>query len=113
MGLLAFLLGWGAMQPVYANSENFIVIDVRTPTEYAESHIKNSVNIDFLAADFSKNIAKLDKEKTYKVYCRSGNRSGQAEKLMRTLGFKNVENLGSLGQAAKRLNRECDGVKTC
>ncbi|MBL7555236.1 MAG: rhodanese-like domain-containing protein [Bdellovibrionaceae bacterium] len=49
----------------------------------------------------------------YKVYCRSGNRSGQAMQLMKSLGFKDVENLGSLMQASQRLSRKCEGRNSC
>lgn len=105
MGLLAFLFGAGMVPPVYANSENFVVIDVRTAEEFAQSHVENALNLDVFDSGFQTEIAKLDKSKTYKVYCRSGNRSGQAERLMKSLGFQDVENLGSLSQAAKRLNR--------
>lgn len=86
---------------------SIIVIDVRTPEEFSETHVENSLNIDFLKNDFTANISKLEKNKTYKLYCRSGNRSGQAEQLMRTLGFKDVENIGSVSEAAKTLNRRC------
>lgn len=112
MGMLATLLGLMTSPAVFADSTNMIVIDVRTPAEYQESHVKESINIDFLSSDFKTKVEKLDKNKTYKVYCRSGNRSGQAERQMKALGFKDVENIGSVSQAARRLNRACDG-RTC
>ena len=80
-----------------------IVIDVRTPQEFAEGHTKSAINIDFRDAKFKEEIVKLDKNETYKLYCRSGNRSGQALKLMTELGFKNMQNLGSLYDARKAL----------
>lgn len=109
MGLLATL--FGQKKPVSINADNIIVIDVRTEEEYQESHVKDSENIDILNPDFKTKISKLDKDKTYKVYCRSGNRSGQAEQLMKSLGFKDVENIGSLNQASRKLNRECTSKK--
>ncbi len=86
---------------------NLIILDVRTPDEYNQSHLKNAVLIDFYSADFSKKIAELDKNKIYKLYCRSGNRSGQATEYMKLMGFQKVENVGSLEQASNALNIEC------
>lgn len=108
-GLFTFILGFGAALPVYANSDDFVILDVRTDEEFNDSHVKGSINIDILDASFHKEISKLDKSKVYKVYCRSGNRSGQAAQIMKSAGFKDVENLGSLNQAAKRLNKPCEG----
>ncbi len=69
---------------------NFVVLDVRTPQEYRSGHIAGAINIDFYAPDFPKRLDKLDKNKTYVVYCRSGHRSGQAVSLMRQLGFTHI-----------------------
>jgi len=73
--------------------EERIVIDVRTPEEYATGHMPNSKNINFYSANFMQEINTLDKDKKYSVYCRSGNRSGQALALMESLGFENVIDL--------------------
>jgi rhodanese-related sulfurtransferase len=70
-----------------------IILDVRTPEEYAEGHLKNSVLIDYYRDDFKQQLAKLDKNKTVFVYCRSGKRSGAATELLTELGFKNVYDL--------------------
>jgi rhodanese-related sulfurtransferase len=67
-----------------------VVLDVRTPEEFAEGHLANAINIDFQSGNFEEEISKLDKSKTYAVYCRSGNRSGQAVKDMSDLGFTNI-----------------------
>lgn len=64
-----------------------IVLDVRTPTEYAGGHLPGAQNIDIEAADFATKIAALDKFATYAVYCRSGNRSGTALEQMTAAGF--------------------------
>jgi rhodanese-related sulfurtransferase len=66
---------------------------VRTPGEFNEGHIEGAQLIDFQSGNFENEIAALDKSKTYAVYCRSGNRSGQAVKVMREAGFKNLYNL--------------------
>ncbi len=74
-------------------NENTVIIDVRTPQEYDEGYLNNAINIDFNSTNFKQEISKLDKEKEYLIYCRSGNRSGQALNIMKSMGFKNVTNL--------------------
>lgn len=70
-----------------------IVLDVRTPAEYAGGHLPQAQNIDIEAADFATRVAALDKSATYAVYCRSGNRSGVALEQMAGLGFTHVYDL--------------------
>ncbi|MFN3315435.1 MAG: rhodanese-like domain-containing protein, partial [Raineya sp.] len=70
-----------------------IIIDVRTPMEYNEGHIKNSKLIDISNRDFEEQIEKLDKSKAYYVYCRSGGRSSNASQIMVEKGFTKVYNL--------------------
>ena len=69
------------------------LVDVRTPGEFMSGHITGATNIDFESGTFEADIQKLDKSKIYAVYCRSGNRSGQATALMVKDGFKAVFNL--------------------
>ena len=70
-----------------------ITVDVRTPGEFMTGHIQGAQNIDFESGNFEDEIAALDKNATYAVYCRSGNRSGQAVAIMHDAGFHNVYNL--------------------
>ena len=70
------------------------VLDVRTPQEYAEGHVDRAILIDFYEPDFPDRIAELDRGATYVVYCRSGNRSGQAVALMAEQGFTAVNDVG-------------------
>ncbi len=70
------------------------VIDVRTPAEYAEGHLDGAENIDVMSPDFADHVDGLDRDATYYVYCRSGNRSGQARQRMQAMGFKAVHNIG-------------------
>ena len=69
------------------------LLDVRTPEEYSEGHIANSMNIDIKNPSFEENLSMLDKSKTYAVYCASGVRSGKASDLMREKGFSSVYTL--------------------
>jgi phage shock protein E len=77
---------------------NAVVLDVRTKEEYQKGHIAGSTLIDFNSPDFEKQIAKLDKNKTYLVHCAAGGRSAKACKKMETLNFSKLYNLeGGLG----------------
>jgi len=69
------------------------VLDVRTPDEYADGHLAGATLIDIYEPDFATRIAGLDRTKTYVVYCRSGNRSGQAVALMAGQGFSAVNDV--------------------
>jgi len=62
------------------------VIDVRTKPEFDNGHIKNAVNID-IYGNFEVEVSKLDREKTYLVYCRTGSRSRMVLSIMESLGF--------------------------
>ena len=75
------------------NGGKGIVLDVRTPKEYAEGHLKGSVNINYFDKDFKGQVAKLDKSKPVYVYCHSGGRSSKAMTIMQGEGFKTVYNL--------------------
>lgn len=111
---ITFLGLYSPMTTVAAATGTAItVLDVRTPQEYSESHIKDSRNIDFLAPSFNNEISKLDKTKSYKIYCRSGNRSAKAIEIMKAQGFKNFENLGSLHEASTKLKASCEGQGPC
>ena len=73
-----------------ASNPKFVILDVRTPSEYGEGHIQNAINIDFYAPTFREDISKLNRNNTYLVYCRTGNRSKQAIDVMKELIFKDV-----------------------
>ena len=70
-----------------------IILDVRTPAEFAESAIKGAINIDVNASNFKEKVSTLDKEKSYLIYCRSGMRSVKACNLMAENGFNKMFNL--------------------
>ncbi len=74
-------------------SPDFVIIDVRTPEEFASGYLENAVNIDYNSAAFSDEIKTLDKNRTYLIYCRSGARSSQALGLMAVLQFAEVYNI--------------------
>lgn len=74
-------------------NDKVVVLDVRTPGEYAGGHIEGAMLIDYNSPDFDKKISELDKDTEYVVYCHSGNRSGKAVKKMKDAGFTNTHNM--------------------
>ena len=74
---------------------DFVILDVRTPQEFGAGHIAGAVNLDFYSPTFRANLGKLDKNKTYLLYCRTGNRSRQALTIMQELKFKIIYHLAS------------------
>ena len=97
-----FLTGCGSAAATNLGAADFqkkvsesgvVVLDVRTAGEFMSGHIANAINIDVEGMTFDGDIAKLDKTKTYAVYCHSGRRSGIAVGKMKSAGFKNLFNL--------------------
>jgi rhodanese-related sulfurtransferase len=84
-----------ATELIQSNQGNtsFVIVDVRTPAEFAEGNIVNAQNIDFYSSEFSADIDALAKDNVYLVYCRSGGRSGRAVDMMADLGFVEVYDL--------------------
>lgn len=74
-------------------SPDFVLLDVRTPGEFRAERIDGAVLIDYNSGNFRPEIAKLPRGKTYLVYCRTGNRSAGALRVMREEGFRDVYHL--------------------
>jgi len=72
---------------------NAVILDVRTPAEYATGHLKDAVLIDLNSKDFDQKIKALDKDKTYLVHCAVGMRGEKACKRLDTFDFPKVYNL--------------------
>jgi len=85
----------GAHQLIQKMRENpnFVIIDVRTPDEYANAHLQSAINLDYHAASFEYELGQLDREGTYLLYCLVGIRSRNAQKIMDDLGFAKVYNM--------------------
>lgn len=71
--------------------DDLVILDVRTAEEFDEGHLDGAVMIDFYRDDFADEVAKLDPDVPYVLYCRSGNRSGSAQAIMTDLGFTTVD----------------------
>jgi phage shock protein E len=88
-------------EPTVDVSAYAAVIDVRTPEEWSEGRLEGAVRMGIADADFAAQIATLDPSKDYYIYCRSGNRAGQAIDFMRQNGFTGeLVNGGSVANAA-------------
>ncbi len=90
-----------AAEPTATVGPETVLLDVRTAAEYAEGHLEGAKQLDFNGGEVAAAIPSLDPDAEYLVYCRSGNRSGQAIALMQQAGFTNLTNLGSVEQAAE------------
>ena len=80
---------------IQENTDNpdFIILDVRTPAEYAGGHIENAVNLDYYEDDFEETLDTYDKNKTYLIYCRTANRTASVMIIMQRLEFTKVYNM--------------------
>lgn len=88
-----------------ASDSTAVVLDVRQPQEYAAGHLAGAVALDYLDSDaFANGVKKLDKSRTYYVYCRSGRRSHSAAEQMQKAGLKVVDMRGGI------LEWEADGL---
>lgn len=87
-------------------TSDLILIDVRDIEEFATGHLPNATNIPFNDGTLAAQLPTLDPKVAYGVYCRSGNRSGQAVALMNEAGFTNVVDLGGLEAAVSATGLE-------
>jgi phage shock protein E len=78
---------------IAAAPPGLVVLDVRTPDEFAAGHLAGAVNLDFYGATFGDDLAALDTGAPYVLYCRRGNRSADAREMMRSLGFLEVHEI--------------------
>jgi len=86
--------------------ENSQVIDVRTEQEYKEGHLKNAINIPHVEIKNKINEYVNDKDQKIILYCRSGRRSGIAEKILKEMGYKNALNAGAYAELKKKENEK-------
>ena len=79
-----------AAQVIEDAPDGLVVLDIRTPEEFNEVRIAGATNVDYYATDFANQLDTLDKNDPYVMYCRSGNRTSDAVKTMKELGFTEV-----------------------
>ena len=81
--------------------DDLVLIDVRTPEEFADGHLAGAEMIDIQAGDFADRIAELDPDATTVVYCRTGNRSASAVAIMAEQGFTDLYDAGGFADLAE------------
>jgi phage shock protein E len=81
------------------NLDSALIIDVRTLAEWETGHLADAKHIEWQVIDEKITNLTMDKDATIYVYCRSGNRSGKAKKILDQLGYTNVVNAGGIGDA--------------
>ena len=89
-----------AAEPISISAET-VIIDVRTPGEFASGHLEGAVNIDVQSASFDETVTQLPTDGEYVVYCQSGNRSAAAIDRMEGLGFTELTDAGGVGEASE------------
>ena len=82
---------------------NPILVDVRTDAEWNDGYIETAIHIPLDKILEKIEVAAEDKEQTIYLYCRSGNRSGKAEKALRSIGYINAKNIGGINEASSTL----------
>ena len=96
-----------------AEDDAVVVLDVRTPGEFAAAHLENAENIDVDAESFRADIARLDRDKTYLVHCAAGIPGGRSERsvgIMEELGFEKIYHLDGGINAWKAAGRSVEGT---
>jgi len=76
-----------------AKDTGFVLLDIRTAAEVEAGHISGAETLDYYAATFEDDLAQLNRDGTYLIYCRTGNRTGKAFRIMTDLGFDKVYDL--------------------
>lgn len=84
------LISVDQMKEMLRENPEVLLLDVRTPEEFEQSHLPGARNIDFLSDDFLQVVGDLPKDQPVYLYCRSGNRSAKAASLINNMGFPNT-----------------------
>lgn len=87
---------------LWAEGKSSMIIDVRTQSEWNSGHLKKAVHLPLDAFESGIEDLVKDKDATVYLYCRSGNRSGKALKIMQKLGYTNAANVGGINDARER-----------
>lgn len=82
-------------RPAWWGQKHVVVIDVRTTEEFVNGHVQGATLMSFEDPNFQEQVSKLDKRKTYLLYCASGSRAGKALRYFKSFGLK-AQNLGGL-----------------
>jgi len=88
----------------YAQTENAVMLDVRTPQEYGDGHIPGSRNVPLQTIDKVTSVAE-NKDTALFVYCHSGARSRQATAMLQRMGYRDVRNIGGIAAYQGKVER--------
>lgn len=97
LGLSACSAPAAATKPMTTGT---VVVDVRTPGEYAQGHLEGAINADVESSTFESQVKELPTDATYLLYCHSGTRAAAAVSRMTAMGFAHLTNAGGIDQAA-------------
>lgn len=87
---VALLTPGQAYELLSSRARDLVILDIRTPGEFATGHIKGAINMDYRSGAFAREIGRLDRSRTYFVYCRTGRRTAGAIDIMTGLGFRKI-----------------------
>ncbi len=82
-----------AAQVIADDPTDLVILDIRTLEEFNEARLADAIMVDFYADDFADQLDTLDKDVPYVMYCRTGNRTSEAVKTMKELGFVEVDEI--------------------
>ena len=99
------LISYEELQAKMAKKDKFVLLDVRTPEEFAEGHIAGAVLLPYDQVEQKAAGMLPEKEKPIIVYCRSGRRSAIAADALRGLGYKDVKDFGGISRWQGALER--------
>jgi len=74
---------------------NFAILDIRTPGEFQSGHLQSAILIDFYSQTFADQLSRLDKEKKFLIYCRTGNRSARSLEIFKKLKFQKIYHMAN------------------
>ena len=89
-----------------SETENYYIIDVRTPMEYKKNHLDSAINVSFIGLNFQKGLEKLDTSKHVFIYCETAHRSPYAAKVLKKNGFHEIVDLKGGFKAYKKSLKE-------
>jgi len=79
----------------HVGDSDFAILDIRTPGEFQSGHLQSAILVDFYSQTFADQLSRLDKKKTYLVYCRTGNRSTSSLSLFKKLKFEKIYHMSN------------------
>ena len=94
------------VEKLLADNSDLVILDVRKKSAYDRGHLANAIHIDYFNPNFESELDKLDKDKSYVVYCKSGVRSDETVRRMNNLGIDQISIMGGGFRAWKAAGKE-------